>query len=110
MTVFLSIGCSELEFTDVSDCENIKNDIKRDKCFVSLIEDIPSNNTELRVKICERIVNVETKDMCILEGAQKGWRFMPLDTLKNLCSNISNDYLIDSCSNIYIRLHLQPFR
>lgn len=107
---FLNVGCSERKFISISDCEHVTSESKRDRCFVNLIGNIPLNDTELRVKICDKIVNTEIRDICTFKVAQEGWKSIPLGTLTDLCNNISSNPLRESCNNIQIRLHLQTIR
>lgn len=108
--LFLNIGCVERKFTNISDCEHIKSELKKDRCFANLMGDVPLNNTELRVKICDKIVNTEIRDMCIFEVARDGWRSMPFGILIDLCNNLSSNPLRESCNSINTRPHLQAIR
>lgn len=108
--VSLSMGCFNQKFVSISDCEGIENDFKRDRCFAGFVEAIPLNNTSLRIKLCEKIINLEIKDLCSFKVARDGWRTMSSDTLINLCESISNDHLEESCRDIYVRDHLQMMR
>ena len=110
VVIFLNMGCFENKFTDISDCEHIKDESKRDNCFAGLVQNIPSNNTELNIKICGKIINKEVRDLCFFKVAKEGWKFMPYDTLAELCNSISNEPLKSSCHDIVYRPHLQAIR
>lgn len=108
--IFLSIGCSVHTFTIISDCERIKTDFQRDKCFASLIESIPLEDTDLRIKTCNKIIDIEMRDLCFFKVAHESWRFMSPSNLDALCENIDNRFLKQSCKDINSRPHLQQIR
>lgn len=110
LIVFFSTGCFDRKMNNISDCENIKNEFKSDKCFVSLIENIPSDNTDLKIEICDKIIDVEIRDVCFFKIVKDGWRVMSSDNLINLCGNIISDPLRKSCEDIEGRPHLQAIR
>lgn len=110
MVIFLSAGCSIHTFASVSDCESIKTDSKRDKCFTNLIEQIPLDNTGLKVGICNKISNIEMRDLCFFKVAHESWRFMSPSNLDALCDGIGDHFLKRSCKDIQGRLHLQQIR
>lgn len=105
--LFLSIGCSEKRFSNISDCDTIRHNLKRDKCFINFIDGVPSNETNLRTQLCNSINNTEFKDACFLKTAQDGWKFMSSDNLSELCSTINESSLRESCDDINRRPHLK---
>ena len=110
VVIFLNIGCSENKFTDIPDCERIKDESKRDNCFAGLVQNTTPNNTKLNIDVCSRIVDTEIRDLCFFKVAKDGWRFMSYDTLDELCNSVSNEPLKDSCQDIGDRPHLQAIR
>lgn len=108
--LLLSAGCKEKLPANLSDCENIKNEQKRDNCFVNLIEISAMNDTSKSIEACRMITDTELMDLCLFKVSQDSWRTMPADTLRDLCSNISSEPLRNSCNDIQGRPHLQVIR
>lgn len=110
MILFLVAGCSIHTFASISDCERIKADSQKDKCFASLIDGVPLKDVDLRIKTCGKIIDVEMNDLCFFKVAHESWKFTPPSDLDVLCDNINDSFLKQSCKDINGRPHLQMIR
>lgn len=108
--LLLNIGCSGYGQGNVSDCEQLKDVVKRDRCFIKLTEGISSNNSYLKIKNCEKITDTETKDICYFKVIRDGWRYIHTGDIESLCGNISSITLKESCDTFHNRPHMSVIR
>lgn len=108
--LLLNLGCSEQKFTNTSNCEDINNEPKRDKCFANLILTIPSDSIDLRADICSKITDTEMRDLCFFKVIREGLNVIPpenITDLNALCQNIESETLREYIDKMTKRPHLE---
>ena len=91
----------------VSDCEIIKDAIKKQECLIEVAERISSYNIKKAIDLCNKIEDDTLRDVCFFQIAQKIDFWDPSRERKNItCESVNNSIWQEYCNRVILRPHL----